>query len=290
MAARPRPAGRRPQAPRPLSPRGPPPGPAAGSVADDPGAGRGGADAARGRPALGVSRTALYRHFADKSALLSAVAREGFRTLRLELLAAWERAGGGRQGFEAMGVAYVRFAVGASGALPRDVRRIPLGTRVPIRSSMAEAAGAFRSSSMPWSRSSRPGWCAATIRCSSRASSGRSCTASPGWRSMASCAVRRPKPRRSTRYAVDRACTGIGFAAELISFSFYLPIHRTEANLGRISCCLRPWDCPMSNRREFLRFLAASPLLGALPAGLPDLRPGARANRGLHHLQSSSRR
>ena len=32
---------------------------------------------------LGVSRTALYRHFADKSALLAAVATEGFRTLRI---------------------------------------------------------------------------------------------------------------------------------------------------------------------------------------------------------------
>lgn len=60
---------------------------------------------------LGVSRTALYRHFADKSALLAAVATEGFRTLRLQTLEAWERHGGGRQGFEAMGAAYVRFAV-----------------------------------------------------------------------------------------------------------------------------------------------------------------------------------
>jgi AcrR family transcriptional regulator len=58
---------------------------------------------------LGVSRTALYRHFADKSALLAAVAREGFRTLRLELLAAW--GDGGWPQFEAMGLAYVRFAV-----------------------------------------------------------------------------------------------------------------------------------------------------------------------------------
>jgi AcrR family transcriptional regulator len=60
---------------------------------------------------LGVSRTALYRHFADKSALLAAVAREGFRTLRLEIGDAWERGGGGWAGFEDMGVAYVRFAV-----------------------------------------------------------------------------------------------------------------------------------------------------------------------------------
>jgi len=64
--------------------------------------------------ALGVSRTALYRHFADKSALLAAVASEGFRLLRLELIDAWERGGKGRRGFEAMGVAYVRFAVAHS--------------------------------------------------------------------------------------------------------------------------------------------------------------------------------
>ncbi len=60
---------------------------------------------------LGVSRTALYRHFADKPALLAAVGREGFRLLRLTLTEAWEQKGRGREGFEAMGVAYVRFAV-----------------------------------------------------------------------------------------------------------------------------------------------------------------------------------
>lgn len=60
---------------------------------------------------LGVSRTALYRHFADKPALLAAVGREGFRLLRLALTDAWEQHGRGRPGFEAMGLAYVRFAV-----------------------------------------------------------------------------------------------------------------------------------------------------------------------------------
>jgi AcrR family transcriptional regulator len=60
---------------------------------------------------LGVSRTALYRHFADKSALLSAVATEGFRMLRRELVDAWERGGRGWEGFQAQGAAYVRFAV-----------------------------------------------------------------------------------------------------------------------------------------------------------------------------------
>ena len=60
---------------------------------------------------LGVSRTALYRHFTDKAALLAAVAAEGFRMLRVDLEEAWTRGGRGREGFDAMGVAYVRFAV-----------------------------------------------------------------------------------------------------------------------------------------------------------------------------------
>ena len=59
---------------------------------------------------LGVSRTALYRHFSDKQALLAAVGREGFRLLRVALTDAWEGEGRGRPGFEAMGLAYVRFA------------------------------------------------------------------------------------------------------------------------------------------------------------------------------------
>src|SRR4051794_3243259 len=60
---------------------------------------------------VGVSRTALYRHFADKAALLAAVAREGFQTFRGDLFAAWTGSGGGLEGFDAMGRAYVRFAV-----------------------------------------------------------------------------------------------------------------------------------------------------------------------------------
>jgi AcrR family transcriptional regulator len=59
---------------------------------------------------LGVSRTALYRHFSDKQALLASVGREGFRMLRLALTEACDRHGRGRPGFEAMGLAYVEFA------------------------------------------------------------------------------------------------------------------------------------------------------------------------------------
>ena len=92
---------------------------------------------------LGVSRTALYRHFADKRALLAAVATEGFRTLRQQLVTAWEEGGRGREAFEAMGVAYIRFAV----ANPAHYRVMFGGFVGPQPSEpelAAEAAGAFQ--------------------------------------------------------------------------------------------------------------------------------------------------
>jgi AcrR family transcriptional regulator len=92
---------------------------------------------------LGVSRTALYRHFADKRALLAAVATEGFSTLRQELVTAWEEGGRGPAAFESMGVAYVRFAV----ANPSHYR-VMFGGFVGPESCeaelAAEAAGAFQ--------------------------------------------------------------------------------------------------------------------------------------------------
>jgi len=60
---------------------------------------------------VGVSRTALYRHFDDKAALLARVAEEGFRRLHAamtESLAA--SAAAGADPLPAMGEAYVRFA------------------------------------------------------------------------------------------------------------------------------------------------------------------------------------
>ena len=60
---------------------------------------------------LGVSRSALYRHFADKQSLLATVGKEGFRMLRQAITDAWERNGRGHTGFQAMGRAYVQFAV-----------------------------------------------------------------------------------------------------------------------------------------------------------------------------------
>ena len=61
---------------------------------------------------LGVSRTALYRHFKDKPALLARVALEGFRLFRQTLQSAVDRArGNGQDPMEAMGIAYVSFAM-----------------------------------------------------------------------------------------------------------------------------------------------------------------------------------
>jgi len=91
---------------------------------------------------LGVSRTALYRHFADKRALLTAVATEGFRMLREQIVAAWTDGGGGRAGFRDMGRAYVAFAV----ANPAHYR-VMFGGSVPEAGDpdlRREAAGAFQ--------------------------------------------------------------------------------------------------------------------------------------------------
>jgi AcrR family transcriptional regulator len=60
---------------------------------------------------LGVSRTALYRHFSDKSALLAAVAREGFQRFAADLERAWLQARDTPRGLELMGAAYIEFAV-----------------------------------------------------------------------------------------------------------------------------------------------------------------------------------
>jgi len=60
---------------------------------------------------LGVSRTALYRHFSDKSSLLAAVARDGFQRFAADLRQGWLEGAGTWRGLDLMGVAYVRFAV-----------------------------------------------------------------------------------------------------------------------------------------------------------------------------------
>jgi AcrR family transcriptional regulator len=60
---------------------------------------------------LGVSRAALYRHFADKHALLMAVAAEGFRMLRVETAATFPADRQTVSAFADMAVAYVGFAL-----------------------------------------------------------------------------------------------------------------------------------------------------------------------------------
>lgn len=60
---------------------------------------------------VGVSATAVYRHFPDKGALLDALAAEGLGRLAAAQHLAAEAAGGGEKGFVATGVAYVRFAL-----------------------------------------------------------------------------------------------------------------------------------------------------------------------------------
>jgi AcrR family transcriptional regulator len=60
---------------------------------------------------VGVSRTALYRHFDDKAALLARVAEEGFRRLHAALTGSIaEASASGADPLPAMADAYVRFA------------------------------------------------------------------------------------------------------------------------------------------------------------------------------------
>lgn len=60
---------------------------------------------------VGVSATAVYRHFPDKGALMTALARGGLDRLAAAQRAASDEAGGGMAGFAATGRAYVRFAL-----------------------------------------------------------------------------------------------------------------------------------------------------------------------------------
>jgi len=92
---------------------------------------------------LGVSRSALYRHFADKQSLLATVGKEGFGKLRQALADAWEGNGHGRCGFDALHRAYLKFAV----AYPSHYR-VMFGGFIESAAKddhfMAEARGAFQ--------------------------------------------------------------------------------------------------------------------------------------------------
>ena len=90
--------------------------------------------------AAGVSQTAPYRHFADRRALMGAIAADGFR----ELSRAMEEAmaeGGGRQGFKGIAFAYVRFAR-ANPAL----YRVMFGPEVANTADLPELASTSRAS------------------------------------------------------------------------------------------------------------------------------------------------
>ncbi len=60
--------------------------------------------------AVGVSATAIYRHFPDKEALLGAIAARGFARMG-EMQMAAASGLSGHEAFAATGVAYVRFAL-----------------------------------------------------------------------------------------------------------------------------------------------------------------------------------
>jgi AcrR family transcriptional regulator len=60
---------------------------------------------------VGVSATAVYRHFPDKASLMGALAGAGLAMLGEAQHAAFDAAGGGAAGFNATGSAYVRFAL-----------------------------------------------------------------------------------------------------------------------------------------------------------------------------------
>ena len=73
---------------------------------------------------VGVSATAVYRHFPDKQALLDALRAEGRAVLAQGQRDAMAAAGGGQKGFDESGLAYVRFAL-ANPALFRLMIKSP---------------------------------------------------------------------------------------------------------------------------------------------------------------------
>ena len=89
--------------------------------------------------AAGVSQTAPYRHFADRRALMGAIAADGFRELNRAMgeAMATDR---GRAGFKGVAVAYVRFAL-ANPAL----YHVMFGPEVANTSDLPELRGAARS-------------------------------------------------------------------------------------------------------------------------------------------------
>ncbi|NEW28772.1 TetR/AcrR family transcriptional regulator [Nocardia cyriacigeorgica] len=89
----------------------------------------------------GVSTAAPYRHFADREALLSAVAAVGYRELAADLAAA-HPAPVGVEHLPAVALAYVRFALDRPG-LFRVMFAEPCDPADPIRVAAVEAVKAY---------------------------------------------------------------------------------------------------------------------------------------------------
>jgi AcrR family transcriptional regulator len=79
---------------------------------------------------VGVSRMAPYRHFADKSALLAAVAEEGFRILKQQLDQTAQTQTDPLEKLQAIGVTYVRYAVNHAAHY-----RVMFGTKIADKQS-----------------------------------------------------------------------------------------------------------------------------------------------------------
>ena len=129
---------------------------------------------------LGVSRTALYRHFSDKSSLLAAVARDGFQRFAADLRQGWIEGGETRRGLDLMGVAYVRFAVANPShyrVMFGDYRR--LCAKDPDLE--ADAAASFDVLLQALIALQAAATSGPMSLGGSRTSSGQSCTASPCW-------------------------------------------------------------------------------------------------------------
>jgi AcrR family transcriptional regulator len=90
---------------------------------------------------VGVSQAAPYRHFADRRALVAAVAEQGFRRLQQAMLARMHTAQeGGRVGLKQVALAYVEFGL----ANPAEYR-VMFGPEVAITDDLPELRKTARS-------------------------------------------------------------------------------------------------------------------------------------------------
>jgi AcrR family transcriptional regulator len=90
---------------------------------------------------VGVSQAAPYRHFADRRALVAAVAEHGFSRLQQVMLARMRTAqGGGRGGLKQVALAYVEFGLANAAEY-----RVMFGPEVAITDDLPELRETARS-------------------------------------------------------------------------------------------------------------------------------------------------